>query len=348
MLPRVSTFARVVVSLAAATALAHAFAGPPEALRFVGRTDLPDYKGDFDHFGADVAGKRLFLAGEDGGTLEVFDLASGAHLKTVPGMEQPHAIQYFASTNRLYVSNSGDGLSKVLDGSTYAVVDTVKLIPGADVMSYDPSENRLWFVTGGKNSSRKLSQTTVAEVAPASAKIVGQVTFDTDFTEGIVAEQSGHRLYVNVAGRSEVVVLDKATRQVLSTWPIKDGEHPSQIALDEKNRRLFIVTRKPFKLVVLNTENGATVASFAAPQRTNGMMFDAKNHRIYAAGDDYVGVWRQVSADHYEELAHVSSEKGAKTAVLVTEVNRLYVAVGGSDTAKAGLLSYEVIPAPPK
>ncbi|MFG6489996.1 hypothetical protein ACG04R_25190 [Roseateles sp. BYS78W] len=335
--------AAALLVLGAAAPLAAAADGA--ALRLLGRTEIPNYDGDFDHFGADIKGNRLFLAGEDGGTLEVFDLKSGARVKTVPGMETPHAVHFDAKKNRLIVSNSGDGLSKVLDGKTYAVLDTIKIAPGADVMSYDPSLNRLWFVTGGKNAVTKLPRTMVTQVDAATGKPVGEVVFDTDFTEGIVAEQKGSRAFVNVAGKSEIAVLDKKSGQQLALWPVKEGENNSQIDLDEANKRLFIITRKPFKLVVINTDTGASVASFDAPGRTNGMMFDAANRRIYAAGDDYVGVFRQVDADHYEELARVPSEKGAKTAFLVPELKRLYVAVGGSDKTKAGLLRYEVLPA---
>lgn len=331
------------VALAASTLLSNvALAGEP--LHLLSRTDLPGYDGDFDHFGADIKGNRLFLAGEDGGTLEVFDLRSGAHLKTVKGMETPHAIHYEPKTNRLFVSNSGATLSKVLDGKSYSVIGTIQLTPGADVMSYDPSLRRLWFVTGGKNAPTKMAKTLVTRVDVDSGKTLGETTFDTDFTEGIVAEQAGSRVFVNVAGKGEIAVLDKRTGQLLNTWQIKEGKDNSQIDLDETNKRLFVITRKPFKLVVINTETGQSVASFDAPGRTNGMMFDAKNRRIYAAGDDYIAVFRQRDADHYDEIARVPSEKGAKTAFLVPELHRLYVAVGGSADTKAGLLRYDVLP----
>ena len=339
-------FLALVAALALATpALAPADAIAAESLRLLGRTDLASYDGDFDHFAADLKGNRLFLAGEDGGTLEVFDLRSGAHVKSVPGMETPHAIHFEPAKNRLIVSNSGDGLSKVLDGKTYAVLDTIKLAPGADVMTYDASSRSLWFVTGGKNATVKKPTTTVAQVDAASGKTIGDVTFDTDFTEGIVAEQNGSRVFINVAGKSEIAVLDKKTRERLATWPVKEGQDNSQIDLDEKTKRLFVITRKPFKLVVIDTDTGTSVASFDVPARTNGMMFDRINRRIYAAGDDYVGVFQQIDADHYEELTRIPSEVGAKTAILVPELRRLYVAVGGSDKSKAGLLRYEVVPA---
>jgi DNA-binding beta-propeller fold protein YncE len=330
-------------ALLAAQALLPSMAGADPALRLASRTDMPTYQGDFDHFGADLKGNRLFLAGEDGGTLEVFDLRSGNRITSVPGMETPHAIHFQPDRNRLIVSNSGDGMSKVVDGRSYEVVDTIKLTPGADVMSYDSSAKQLWFVTGGKNAAQKLPKTVLAQIDARSGKLLGEVTFDTDFTEGVVAEQSGSRVFVNVAGKSEIAVLDKKSRKLLATWPVKEGQNNSAIDLDEKNKRLFIITRKPFKLVVLSTVNGEAVASFDAPPRTNGMTFDARNRRIYATGDGYVAVFRQIDADHYEELDRVPSEYGAKTSFLVPSLNLLYVAVGASDKGKAGLLRYEVV-----
>jgi DNA-binding beta-propeller fold protein YncE len=279
------------------------------------------------------------------GTLEVFDLKTGARVKTVPGLETPHAIHYMPDNDRIVVSNSGDALSKVLDGKTYAVVDTFKLTPGADVMNYDPSTKQVWIVTGGKNASKKLPDTVVAVVDAASGKQLGEVKFDTDFTEAIAFEQKGKRAFINVSGKHYVAVVDKTTHKVLDTWPIKEGENNAPIALDEANKRLFVVTRKPFKLVVLDTDTGKSVTSFEAPKRTNELIFDQANRRIYLTGDDYVAVFAQKGPDQYEELARVPSDKGAKTAIYVPELKRLYVAVAGKDPVKAGLLQYEVLPA---
>jgi hypothetical protein len=321
-----------------------AAAGSDAPLKLLGSTPIPGYEGDFDHFGADLKGKRLFLAGEEQGRLLVFDLASGALRKSFKGFDEPHAIHYDAATNRLFVSDSGKTMTKVLDAKTYRVVGSIKLVQGADVMSYDPSAHRLWIVSGGKNADPKLAQTFVNEIDPATGAVLGDVAFDTDFTEGIAAEQKGNRMFVNLAGKSEVAVLDKNTRSVITRWPVQEGQNNSAIALDEKNGRLFIVTRKPFKLVVIDTATGKSVASYDAPERTNELMFDPASRRIYLAGDDYVGVFEQQDADRYRELARVPSAKGAKTAFLVPELNRLYVAVAGKAPTKAALLRYEVIP----
>jgi DNA-binding beta-propeller fold protein YncE len=334
---------RIASVLALAAMLAPALSLAADLpLKLIGRTDVPGFEGDFDHFAADVKGDRLFLAGEDKGTLEVFELKSGKHLRTVQGLEEPHAILFVPEKNRLIVTNSGEGMTKVLDAKTFQVVDTIKLIPGADTMRQDPSTRDLWIVTGGKNAAQKLPDTTVAVVDAKTGKEKAHVKFDTDFTEAIAFEKKGSRAFINVTGKNYVAVVDKKTHRVLQTWPVKEGSNNAPIGLDEENKRLFLVTRKPFKFVVLDTDTGRSITSFDAPQRTNELVVDHANHRIYLAGDDYVSVIQQKGADQYEEIARVPSDKGAKTAILVPELNRLYVAVAGKGTTKAGVLQYEV------
>lgn len=313
-------------------------------LKLLGRTDLPDYTGDFDHFAADVDGNRLFLAGEDGGTLEVFALDSGEHLKTVGGFETPHAIVLLPEQHRLVVSDSGDSMTKLLDAGSYDAVGKIDLLPGADVLRHDPSTNRLWAVTGGKNAAKKLPDITVSEIDAATFKPLGDIKFDTDFVEGIAFEQNGNRAFINVAGKSEVAVVDKTTRTVTATWPVKEGQNNAPIALDEPGHRLFVVTRKPFKLVVLNTDTGDSVASFDAPQRTNDITWDAANRRLYLTGDDNIAVFEQHDVDHYSQIALVPSAKGAKTSLLVPGNNTLYVAVSPGEEGKGGaVLRYQVV-----
>lgn len=344
------TLRQVTQALAAAALVLQALpadAAPPAAapLRLLHRTDVPGFDGDFDHFGVDVKGNRLFLAGEDKGTLEVFDLKTGKHLKTIEGLEEPHAIHFMPQSNALIVSNSGDGLSKIIDGKTYAVIGTIKVRPGADVMSYDASTNQLWMVTGGKNGSTKLPHAFIDVVDARTGATRGELELDTDFTEAIAFEQQGTRAFVNVSGKSYVAVVDKNTRRILTTWPVKEGQNNAPMALDEADKRLFVVTRKPFKLLVLDTDTGATIAAFDAPQRTNDLIYDKANRRLYLAGDDHVAVFSQTDADHYEEIARVPSDKGAKTAILVPALHRLFVAVAGKDSTKAGVLQYDVLQA---
>src|SRR5438270_12388952 len=115
-----------------------AVASDAAPLKLLKSVDLPKYSGDFDHFAADVSGNRLFLAAEDHGTLEVFDLKSTKWLRTIQGFDVPHSILYLPSSRRLFVTDGGEGMSKVLNSSDLQILKKVPLVPGADSLVFDP------------------------------------------------------------------------------------------------------------------------------------------------------------------------------------------------------------------
>jgi DNA-binding beta-propeller fold protein YncE len=334
--------------LGASVLAAQAAQSDATTLRLAGRTDLPGYSGDFDHFGVDLTGNRLFLAAEDHGTLEIFDLKTGAHEKTVTGTETPHSIHLVSDLNRLLVTDSGPGMTKIFDSKTYKVTGSIKLVPGADSIGYDAPRDRLYVVTGGKDVDMKTSK--LQEIDPRTGKLISDVNFDANHVEAMAVEQHGDHIYINVTDQNYMAVVDKKTHAITARWPIKEAEQNAPVAFDEANHRLFIVTRKPGMLVVVNAETGASIASFKAPERCDEVVFDAQNHRVYVAGGEgFIGVYQQVDADHYKQLANVPSASGAKTMTLVPSLHRLYLAEspGEGNTKGAGILWFDVLAAAP-
>lgn len=320
-----------------------------EVLRRAGRTELPGYTGDFDHFAYGLSTNRLWLAAEDHGTLDLFDLKTGALRRSFRGIvETPHGILYLPQKNRLIVTDSGGtGHTKVLDATTHQVRAMLQLAaPAADAMGYDASTKRLYIVNGGRDA--KMQETYLSAVDPISLERLGDLKFDADKVEAMAIEEKGSKLYINVTAKNYVAVVDKQQLKVVATWPIKEAEQNAPIAFDESNRRLFVVTRKPGKLLVLNADTGATVASFKAPERCDQAIWDVANRRVYAIGaEGYIGVFQQDDPDHYRELERVRTASGAKTGILVPELKRLYVAVSpGERKTGAAVLRFDVAPAP--
>jgi DNA-binding beta-propeller fold protein YncE len=316
-------------------AAAQASAAAP-ALKLAGGVDIPGYKGDFDHFAYDQAGDRLFLAGEEGKTLEVFRLSTGERLKTVTDVEVPHSLLYTPSRDELLVVDGGKGGSTVRDGKTYAVKRTIKLpVEGADSVGYDASSGRLWVVNGGKDVPLPYSYLT--EIDPSTGQRFHNIKFDANHVEALAVEQGGPRLYINVTDKNYLAVIDKTKGEVIARWPIHEAEQNAPLAFDEKTRRLFVVTRKPGKLIVINADTGGTVAVFKAPERTDQVVWDPENRRVYVTGGEgHIGVVEQVDADHYRQLADVPSAAGAKTAILAPSAHRLYVAVSPGESGAMG------------
>jgi len=116
------------------------------------------------------------------------------------------------------------------------------------------------------------------------------------------------------------------------------------MAFDEANHRLFVVTRNPGKLIVLNSDTGKTVASLPAVGLVDDMAYDAKQKRIYVAGDGSVDIFKQTDPDHYALLGKIPGSFRAKTAILVPELNRYYLAVPHHESHEAEVRVYEVQP----
>src|SRR3989442_7539667 len=128
-----------------------------EPLRLVSSTPLPGVEGDFDHFGVDVKNNRLYLTGEDHKSVEVFELRSGKHLRSLKGFETPHSILCLPNAHKLMVIDGGPGEVKVLNDQTYEVKDTIKLTVDADSMGYDADKKLLYVDNGGRGGKKEYS-----------------------------------------------------------------------------------------------------------------------------------------------------------------------------------------------
>jgi DNA-binding beta-propeller fold protein YncE len=313
------------------------------ALVLQGRTELPGYSGDFDHFAVDVPGNRLFLAAEDHGTLEVFDLATGQHLKTVGGFETPHSIFPIPQKHQLLITDGSETV-KLLDDRTLSMVGKIALHPGADSIGYDQGTGHLYVVTGGKDV--KLKESWLEEIDPVTGTKLGEIHFDADHVEAMAVEQHGPHIYLNLTDKNLVAVIDKTRHAVIARWPIHEAQQNALAQIDETTRRLFLVTRQPGMMIVLNADTGATVASLPAPGRVDAEIFDVTNRRVYVpGGEGYVGVYQERTASYISELGQVPSAAGAKTAILVPELQRLYVAVSPGEGKTGGaIIWFKVIP----
>jgi sugar lactone lactonase YvrE len=87
---------------------------PQEAIRPVAKFAMPaSIQGKFDHLAIDNRGSRLFVAAESAHQVLIFDLKSGKYLRSIEGIEIPHAIFVREDLNRIYITDGGSGALKV-------------------------------------------------------------------------------------------------------------------------------------------------------------------------------------------------------------------------------------------
>jgi hypothetical protein len=115
------------------------------------------------------------------------------------------------------------------------------------------------------------------------------------------------------------------------------------MALDEADGRLFIVCRKPAVLLVLDTRSGAAVAKLPTVGDSDDVFYDAKGKRIYVSGGDgAIALYQQQGPDSYSKVAQMTTVKGARTSLLVPELNRLFVAARQEGESEAAIRVYEM------
>jgi DNA-binding beta-propeller fold protein YncE len=334
---------RLVLALfTSALAIPLSFGQAQSSVKLINSVDLVGYTGDFDHFAVDYDRNRLLLAAEDHGTVEVFDLKTSAHLRTVNGFGNPHSILARKGVPTLFITDSEKQMSTIRNADTLAKTKTVTLTPGADTAKYDASSNTLYVVTGGKDVDMKTAN--LEAVNPDTGDRKALLTFPDNHVEAMTFVEGDPRLFINLTQTNRLAVVDRNSMKVLNVWPVPPAQQNAMVAFDQAQHRLYVVCRQPGMVVVMNSDTGAVVGTQPAPLRSDEVQYDANAHRLYVpGGEGYMGIYDTGDPDHLKLLEKVSTAPGAKTGILLPGMHRLFLAVSpGESKAMARVLTYEV------
>jgi len=140
-------------------------------LKLIATTPMIGFTGDFDHFGLDLKGNRLFLASENQKTVEVFDMRTGERIHSITGFGQPLTMAYLAESNRLIVTDGGDtDAVELVDCKEYKIIKTLKLAQGVDHGVYNPT-NKYFYVENGGGSEGKTHVLTIIDTNRLSKSV---------------------------------------------------------------------------------------------------------------------------------------------------------------------------------
>lgn len=300
-------------------------------LALTARIDLPNVNGRIDHFSADLKGQRLFMSALGNHTVEVLDVQSGKHLRTLPGLAEPQGVYFDPSTNRLYVACAQDGAVKIYDAGSFQLLQTVKLGGDADNIRYDARRGRV-IVGYGDGALGFLD---------ATGKKTGEIALDAH-PESFQLEKTGTRVFINVPDRKEIQVADLPGNKLLTTWPVTSALKNYPMALDEANHRVLIGCRTPARMLAIDTETGKQAGSTEIVGDTDDLFYDAARKRVYViGGQGFVDVFEQKGADQYDRVAHLPTAPDARTGLFVPDWGKLFVAVPHRGEQRAEVLVFE-------
>jgi DNA-binding beta-propeller fold protein YncE len=310
-------------------------------IKLIQTYELPaEVKGNFDHFGIDLKGGRLFATPEGYHAVVVFDLKTGKLVHKIDGIGKPHAVLYREDVNRIYITDGDAGDLKIFDGTTYKLVSSVKLLEDADSIGYDSATNYLYIDNGGGDVHQTYSMLSVVDTT-AGTKLA-DLKIDGDTLEAMTLEKSTPKMYVNNRAKNQVSVVDRDKRELMASWPVSLCKNNVAMALDEANHRLFVACRTS-QIAVLDTQTGKEITSFAITKGVDDITYDAASKRIYAACDGAVDIYEQSGPDTYKLVANVPTGPMGRTARLVPELKRYFVAVPQHGAISAKVLVFEVL-----
>jgi DNA-binding beta-propeller fold protein YncE len=298
---------------------------------------------DFDGLAVDVPGQRLFLADDKSSAVKVIDLHTNKLIRTISDVKEPHSLVYRADIKKLYVVDGSLGEVKIYQGTSLNPIGSVKGLQGADSSTFDNSTKHMFVTNAGVDAH--LPYCLISIIDTTFAKKLADIKIDATDIEGLAIEKSGPRLFVNIISKDEVGVIDREKHALIATWPIGPvNQMGAATALDEAGHRLFVAALKPPKVIVLDTDSGKVVASLPGVEMSHAMDYDPVKKRIYLAGTEFVDVFQQNDTDHYELIGHIPTAFRARTAILLPDLNRYYLAVPQHENQIAEVRVYKVLP----
>jgi DNA-binding beta-propeller fold protein YncE len=326
----------LAVLISASLALSQDQPSIPEKspLLLVQEIPLPNVGGRIDHFTFDAKRKRVIGAALGNNTVEVVDTFAGRDIHSITGAAAPQGVVYVANLDKLFVANGTDGKLRIYDGDSFKLLNTVDIGEDADNVRYDPVEKKVYVAFGGDEGGG------IAVIDAASGKRLEDAAKLDAHPESFQIATSKSAIYANIATKAKVVVIDRATHKV-TEWPLKTGKANYPMAFDEADHRVFVVTRKPAQLVVLDSDSGAMVGSVPCVNDADDLYYDAGRKRIYVpGGEGFISVIQQIDADHYRPLAKIPTTVGARTGLWYEKRDRFYLAVPASSKQGAALWVY--------
>lgn len=270
----------------------------------------------WDYVVYDPASHRVFVA--HGNRLTVLDARNGHLVGEVgPIRGGPHGTAFDQKAGIGITDDGHTGRAVLFSLRSLKILARVKVQRGADAVAFDPVSAHAFIIDGHTG--------TVAVVDPVQRRVVKFIHIGGDL-EYAVSGDNG-QLYVNGVTHHEIFRINTATNRVDAAWPMPTCRDPHGLSIDTTTHRLFASCENQH-LVVVNAENGATVATLPIGGGTDSDRFDPKRKLIFSSNglSGTLSVIREVNANRFVPVATVKTALSGRTMGIDTASGRIFIA----------------------
>jgi YVTN family beta-propeller protein len=184
-------------------------------------------------------------------------------------------------------------------------------------MVFDPASQHVFVINGDSGS--------VTVIDPKQQAAIATVQAGEALEYGVVDAMG--KLYVNGSEKKELLRVDTHTNQIDARWPIPDCTSPHGLAIDTASHRLFASCVND-RLMVVNADSGAVVATLPIGSGTDAVAFDPKRKLIFSSNgrDGTLSVLLEQDPQSFKSLETVTTTPSARTMSIDPATGRLYIA----------------------
>jgi hypothetical protein len=169
---------------------------------------------------------------------------------------------------------------------------------------------------------RTLARTAVVDVR--KDEIVRTLHFDSE-TGMPQYDPVARKVYVNLQDQDILAVIDPATDEVVSRYPVGRCKGNHGMALDPERHRAFLACEGNELMAVFDLDKHAPIAFLPLPGGPDVIKFDAGLGRIYVACySGAISVFHEDDADHYRKLEDFRVQHAVHSLAVDLKTHRIY------------------------
>jgi YVTN family beta-propeller protein len=275
--------------------------------------------GGWDYLTMDSSARRLYISRAT--HVIVIDADSGKPVGDIPDTPGVHGIALAPELGRGFVSNGREGTVTIFDIATLKLITKVKVGDNPDAILYDPATKRVFTFNGKSQDS--------SAIDAAKGTVLG--TIKLEGKPEFAASDGKGEIFVNIEDKSQLDAIDPNKLEVKSRWPLAPCQEPSGLAMDRKNRRLFVGCDNKM-MAVVDADSGKVLATPAIGEGVDATVFDEGTGLAFAScGEGVLTVVREDSPSKFSVAENVKTQEGARTLALDDKTHEVFLV-----TAKFG------------
>jgi DNA-binding beta-propeller fold protein YncE len=300
-----------LVAMAIVVLLAAAVAASAAGYHMVNTWKLGG-EGGWDYLKIDSEARRMYIS--RGTKVVVIDADSGKPVGEIADTQGVHGIALAREFGKGFTSNGRENTVSVFELGSLKTLNKVKVGNRPDAILYDPATKRIFTFNAGSQDA--------TAVDAAKGEVVG--TIPLGGKPEFAASDGKGTVFVNLEDKNQLLALDAKGLTVKERWPLPGCDEPSGLAIDAKNRRLFVGCGNKV-MPIVSADDGKVLATLPIGGGVDATAFDDGTGLAFAScGEGVLTVVSEESPDKFSVAENVTTQRGARTMALDSKTHQVY------------------------